>query len=161
MSNVLSDPRRHVNPRPIPPPNPSLREITIRHPAKRHVIHKPEAEKLGQILRRPPRPRKTSITIFRKPSEALDVVDEHAYALVAACQAVPGKRDVSSVDERSEYGGYDAGCELCVASESGGGLEDGCETPACYAVYEEADEEALVEEAGASLQSGSWKEEEA
>ena len=35
------------------------------------------------------------------------------------------------------------------------------ETPACYAVYEEADEEALVEEAGASLQSGSWKEEEA
>jgi hypothetical protein len=94
-------------------------------------------------------------------SEALNVVDKNAQAVVVLREGVfPLKGDVGlemvAVDVMNN-GGCDEGqqgAELRIPTKLSRGLQNAVEAPSADAVYEEADQNALEEQAGPCLHGG-------
>lgn len=155
--------RRHLNPLPVLGPRARPRIIQHRGP-----LHERKAEVLVRFQLRLALPHEAATVarlVVDVAAEALDVVDEDAYAVECGLEVGPGEGDVGvaccgggEFDGGGEEGG-EFGVVLRVVEERGVGLEEGVEAPAGNAVDKEAEEDALVEQAGAGLHARSWDEE--
>lgn len=155
-SLALSPLHRRRPPRPIALPHPGLAVIRGRIPGPQ--IRKPEILVLAGALPQPGEVVRAEI--FVAP-EALDVVDQDAQAeVVAGVGSVEGESDV--LRESAEHGrGHvgDQAAEMAGVVELAGGLEQAGKVPAGDAVDEEAQQQALVNEARTRLHGGARKEE--
>ena len=143
-------------------PRHRLSEILIPDAAQRIELDITEAEELGVAVpaARPVEFRDVAV-LGLELVEALDVVDEDADAVSLRGQVGEGERDaVGGWDDRGCDVRLDA-AELAAVEEVAWGLENAVEAPAGDTVDEQADEQALVEEAGPSLHRRAGKEEEA